>query len=197
MHLRVWMLLSVMSVIPAPSVAQMGAGAAAPPVGSTMTPAQSLEEMLNMLQGQLMGAVKAMPAEKYGFAPAASTFAAGQTTRFEGVRTFGQQVAHLAQANYFFFSTVSGTRPDADVKAIADLKTKEELVKALADSFAYAHRSLPSITAANAFEVIKGADGLHTRAAVAAFAVAHGFDHYGQLVEYLRMNGVVPPASVK
>jgi uncharacterized damage-inducible protein DinB len=81
------------------------------------------------------------------------------------------------------------------VKAIGSLTTKEQIVPALAASFAYAHRAIATITPANAFLTIKGVDGMQTRTTVAAFAVAHGFDHYGQMVEYLRMNGIVPPGS--
>ena len=92
-------------------------------------------------------------------------------------------------------TTACGIKPDVDMRAIAKLTTKDECVKALADSFAFGHKALATVTSANAFESIKGADGMHTRVTVADFAVAHGYDHYGQMVEYLRMNGIVPPGS--
>ena len=91
--------------------------------------------------------------------------------------------------------TVSGQKPDVDVDAIGKMTSKEDCLKALAGSFAFGHKAMATVTPANAFESIKGADGLHTRVEVATFAVAHGFDHYGQMVEYLRMNGIVPPGS--
>jgi UDP-N-acetylmuramyl pentapeptide phosphotransferase/UDP-N-acetylglucosamine-1-phosphate transferase len=59
----------------------------------------------------------------------------------------------------------------------------------------YAHKALATITPENAYTTIDGVDGLHTRSVVASFISAHGYDHYGQMVEYLRMNGVVPPGS--
>ena len=142
-----------------------------------------------------MGVAKEMPAEKYSFAPSAGTFAASQGAKYEGVRTFAQQIAHLAQANYYFYSVVSGQKPDTDVKAISGMTSKDQLVAALQASFEFAHKANATLTAANAFEEIKGADGMHSRIGVANFAVAHGYDHYGQLVEYLRMNGLVPPGS--
>ena len=160
-----------------------------------MAPAKAADELLNLLEEQLMGVAKEMPADKYNFAPSAGTFASPQGAKYEGVRTFGQQVAHLAQANYFFYSTVSGEKPDADVKAIGSMTTKEQLVAALQASFAFAHKATATLTPANAFEELKGADGIHSRIGLANFAVAHGYDHYGQLVEYLRMNGLVPPGS--
>ena len=175
--------------------AQMGAAAPAPAPGTMMAPSKAADELLNLLEQQLMGVVKEMPAEKYSFAPSATNFAASQGSKYEGVRTFGQQVAHLAQANYYFFSLVSGEKPDTDVKAIGSMSSKDQLVAALQSSFAFAHKATATLTPANAFEEIKGADGMHSRIGVANFAVAHGYDHYGQLIEYLRMNGMVPPGS--
>jgi uncharacterized damage-inducible protein DinB len=160
-----------------------------------MSPAKALDEMLNVYEGEAMGIVRAMPAEKYDFAPSAAIFAAGQTTKFATVRTFGQQVAHVAEANYYFYSTISGMKPDVDMKKIETMTKKDDAVAVLASSFAFGHKAIATITAANAFETIKGADGIHTRATLAAFAVAHGYDHYGQWVEYLRMNGLAPPGS--
>ena len=103
---------------------------------------------------------------------------------------------HLAQANYFFFGW-SGIKPDRDLKAIGSITTKDEAVAALEASFVYAHKAIATITTENAFVAIKPVDGFSTRTTIAAFAAAHGNDHYGQMVEYLRMNGIVPPASAK
>ena len=93
------------------------------------------------------------------------------------------------------FASFGGPKPTVDVRALGNLKTKDEIVSALQASFTYAHSAIATITPANAYQTIEGVDGMHTRATVASFAVAHGFDHYGQLVEYLRMNGIVPPGS--
>jgi uncharacterized damage-inducible protein DinB len=60
------------------------------------------------------------------------------------------------------------------------------------------HKSIATLTVANAFEVVKTPEpGLQTRSTIAMFCVAHANDHYGQMVEYLRMNGIVPPGSAK
>jgi uncharacterized damage-inducible protein DinB len=116
-------------------------------------------------------------------------------SKFDGVRTFAQQATHIISANYYFYGEVSGTKPDVDMKAIEALTKKEDIVSALAKSFAFAHKAVASVTLENAFVAIKAVDGMDTRASLAAFAVSHGYDHYGQMVEYLRMNGVVPPGS--
>ena len=171
---------------------------------ATIEPAKSFDSVLTLFEAQFMGVAKAMPAEKYGFAPNAAIFVPSQKTDYlspnnQGVRTFGQMVAHVAQANYFFASQVSGQKPDVDVKAIASMKDKDQIVAAAQGSFAFAHKAMATLTTQNAFESVSfrplGPDA--TRASVAGFLVAHGFDHYGQLAEYLRMNGIIPPASEK
>ncbi len=162
------------------------------PVGSAVTPAKALDDMLSLYEGEVMGVAKEMPADKYSFAPSAATVPGG---RFDGVRTFAQEATHVTDANYYFYSQVSGMKPDVDMKAINALTKKEDIVAALEKSFVFAHKAIATITAENAFLAIKPVDGQNTRATLAAFGVAHGFDHYGQMVEYLRMNGMVPPGS--
>jgi uncharacterized damage-inducible protein DinB len=154
---------------------------------------------LNLIESELMGAVKAMPAEKYDFAPSQTIFVQSQKTEFATVRTFAQQATHLAQANYYFYSVVSGQPMDPNAAAIGKMTKKDDIVAALAGSFAYARKAIATITAANAFEVVKSPEPgmLATRATLAQFAISHANDHYGQMVEYLRMNGIVPPASAK
>lgn len=167
-----------------------------PPIGTKEDPAKAVDGLLTLMELQVVGAAKAMPADKYSFAPAQGIFAPGQTTQFDRVRTFVAQVTHLAQANYFFFGW-SGIKPDRDLKAVGSITTKDEAVAALEASFVYAHKAISTITTDNAFVAIKPIDGYSTRVTISAFAAAHGNDHYGQMVEYLRMNGIVPPASAK
>jgi uncharacterized damage-inducible protein DinB len=173
--------------------AQMGAP---PPLGTKEDPAKAMDGLLSMMEVQVVGAAKAMPADQYSFAPAQSIFTPGQKTQFDTVRTFVAQVTHLAQANYFFFGW-SGIKPDRDLKAIGSITTKDEAVAALEASFLYAHKAIATSTTENALIAIKPIDGFSTRATITSFAAAHGYDHYGQMVEYLRMNGMVPPASAK
>lgn len=189
------------------TAAQAQTGGDGKPAQATVTdPSKSFDAILSLFEKEFMGLAKAMPAEKYNFAPSAAIFVESQKTDYlspnnKGVRTFAEQVKHVAQANYFFASNFSGLKPDADVKAIGDLKDKDQIVAAAQGSFDFAHKAMAALTTQNAFENISaqikvfGPDS--TRASVAGFLVAHGFDHYGQLAEYLRMNGVVPPASQK
>lgn len=154
-----------------------------------MPPAKPLDAMLSMMENEVVGVAEAMPADKYDFAPT--------NGRFTGVRTFAQQIRHVTQVNYALFHgwNVPGYVNPA---SLDHLKTKAELVKALKASYAFEHRAIATITAENAFLPVKTYEPpTATRATIAAFAMAHSMDHYGQLVEYLRDNGIIPPASRK
>jgi hypothetical protein len=180
--------------------AQMGGGAApkiAP--GTMIEPAKSFDAMLSSFEAEMMGVAKEMPAEKYSFAPSAAIFVGSHKTDYlspndKGVQTFGQMVAHVAQANYFYAGSLSGLKPDVDVKAIGSLTDKDKIVAALAESFWFSQKAIGTLKAQNSVDSVRGAQ---TRASLAGGLVAHGFDHYGHLAEYLRMNGTIPPSSKK
>lgn len=169
------------------ALAQAPAAPPKPAVGSAVAPAQIYSHLLDLMESEFVSAAEAMPEDKYDFAPPVT---AGE---FKGVRTFGEQVKHVADANYYFFANPGTTEAEGKAKsdAIKNLKTKAEIVQALKDSFNQAHAYVDAITPGNAF--IQTENG--TRAGMAAFGLAHFMDHYGQMVEYLRMNGIVPPAS--
>jgi uncharacterized damage-inducible protein DinB len=175
--------------------AQTGSTSAKVDTGSEMSPVQAQDELLNLLQHEFMGVAQAMPAEKYAFATSTAIFKTSQGAKYDGVRTFAQEISHVTTANYYFASKILGEKMPVDSKSIESLTTKQELLKAAADSFAYAHKALATITPENAYTTIDGVDGLHTRSVIASFISAHGYDYYGQMVEYLRMNGIVPPGS--
>lgn len=174
--------------------AQMGGMGGAPAVapGSQVDPAKSFDASVSQIERLWTGAAEAMPADKYGFAPSAAIFVPGQPVKYDGVRTYAQIVTHTIQANYSFFSAIGGIKPDVDTAAIGKLTSKDDIVKALAATFAFAHKAVANVTAANAFESTRGTQ---TRATTLAAAVGHAEDEYGQAVEYLRMNGIIPPAS--
>lgn len=150
------------------------------------TPAQVVDQLLNAVERDMVPLVEAMPADKFNFAPT--------NGNFKGVRTFAQQVQHVAVANYYMFGDASGIKPEhmADLK---NMKTKAQLVQALKESFAFAHRAIGTLNNQNALDPVKPVDGISTRAGVMVFAIVHMNDHFGQMVEYLRMNGIVPPSS--
>jgi hypothetical protein len=115
------------------------AASAKPAVGTAIPPAQIYGKILASLETNFVSAAEAMPEDKYDFAPPVT---AGE---FKGVRTFGGEVKHVAQANAFFFHDPNA--PLVDTRADYDkLKTKAEIVKALKDSFAMAHAYVDAIT---------------------------------------------------
>ncbi len=165
---------------------------AAPPAATpaTYSPAESLGAILGLTQMEVVSAAEAMPADKYDFAPPTSM------GEFKGVRTFGEQVKHLAQANYQLLKGI-GVPGAVDPKTLDGLKSKDDLVKALKDSYAYAHTVVDSLTPENSRDAVAGFPPQFkaTKASMVTFMIMHTMDHYGQMVVYLRMNGIVPPAS--
>jgi len=163
------------------------AAPATPAVGTPIPPAQTYGKVLSIMEQQFVSAAEAMPEDKFNFAPPATL------GEFKDVRTFAQQIKHVAESNYYFFGGPDFT--DAGAKAMSDsiekLTTKADILKALKDSMAKAHAYVDTITPENAF--VQTAHG--TRAGMASFGIAHMMDHYGQIVVYLRLNGIVPPAS--
>lgn len=153
-----------------------------PPVGSKISPAQTFTKLLSTFETEIVGVAEAMPEDKYNFAPTQG--------EFKGVRTFAQQVKHVAESNYYFWGAFGGSSAEGGA-SIDKLTTKADIVKALKDSFVIAHKAVDGMTTENAFEMTKTG----TRAGMTALGLAHTMDHYGQMVEYLRMNGIVPPAS--
>jgi uncharacterized damage-inducible protein DinB len=152
--------------------------------------AATVAQWFTMIEQSFIALADAMPADKYDFKPT--------TGKFENVRTFGEQVKHVACANFAFFNQIEKLTPPAECSAGGPNPaiTKSELMKYLRESFEYAQRVLKTMTSANALESVSGPyGGNSTRLGITTLAVWHASDHYGQLVVYLRMNGIVPPAS--
>jgi uncharacterized damage-inducible protein DinB len=162
------------------------------PPQSAPTVSSVLDKSLEGVEKEFVSAAEAMPAEKYNFAPT--------NGEFKGVRTFAQQVKHVAAVNHLIFSLMLGEAPpkDGDENGPASIKTKDDIVQYLKDSFALGHRALAAMDESNYVAPIPspfGGGSTTTRLRLAVLIVGHCFDHYGQMVEYLRMNGIVPPAS--
>lgn len=155
--------------------------------------ASVLNSQLSGVERELVPAAEAMPADKFEFAPAQG--------EFKGVRNFGSQIKHVAAVNYMIGGAILGEKPPVDIgsdeNGASNVKSKDEIVQYLKDSFAYLHKAVNSVTEGNMLEPITApwGDAKTTRLAMSVIGVGHPFDHYGQIVEYLRMNGIVPPAS--
>ena len=155
---------------------------------------RALQTLLKIVQKEIASAVNAMPADKFGFAPTDG--------EFKGVRTFGQMVKHLSATNHILAAAALGEEPPADAGdelGPEAVRTKAEILNYLDGSFAHLSKAIEAIgqtnQPVNASPISPLKPGEVTRTALIVESLVHAFDHYGQMVEYLRMNGVVPPAS--
>jgi hypothetical protein len=178
------LILAVMAFVSTLATSQMT------PPPPAKTPGAAIDAVLSIAEGEFVAAADAMPEDKYSFAPTSG--------EFKGVRTFAEEVKHVAAVNYVFGATILNEKPPVDTggeNGPESVKTKADIMKFLKDSFAYLHKALASINEKNQLDVVELFGMKFARSSVGTFSTAHPFDHYGQMVEYLRMNGIIPPAS--
>ena len=154
----------------------------------------ALQSLSTIVEKEIISAVDAMPADKFGFAPTDG--------EFKGVRTFGQMVKHFSATNHILAAAALGEEPPADAGdelGPENVRTKAEILTYLRSSFAHLDKAIEAIgqtnIPVNASPISPLKRSEVTRSALIVESLVHAFDHYGQIVEYLRMNGVVPPAS--
>jgi hypothetical protein len=159
--------------------------------GAKQTIAQIEDRQLSYLERDIVPLAEAMPADKYDFAPTQG--------EFKGVRTFAQQMSHVATVMYSVSAKVLDEKAPVDIgndeNGPGSLKGKDAIVKYLKDAFTYSHKAMNSLTDQNFVELVQAYGDKVPRGVVAGELVWHGFDHYGQAVVYARMNGIIPPAS--
>ena len=165
---------------------------AAKPNDEPRSVSQVLDGSAGNMEREFVSAAEAMPEDRYGFAPSSG--------EFKGVRTFAQQVKHVAAVNYILGASILQEKPPADVAGESgpdSITTKTDILKYLKASFEYAHKAIGTINEKNLLAPIKWpfGDRPSSRLELAGVVTSHGFDHYGQIVIYLRSNGIVPPAS--
>lgn len=155
--------------------------------------ASMVDREVSAVEKQVVDAAEAMPEEKFNFTPESLSIPGDE---YKGVRSFAVQVKHIASSNYFIWSPLTGDAVPVAIKdgnGPAEMKSKAEIVKFLKESFALGHKAAATLTPENMMQPY--ASGKSARLDRAEFGVAHAYNHYGQMVEYLRMNGIVPPAS--
>ena len=156
------------------------------------TVTEVLDHTVSNLELEFVPAAEAMPEDKYGFAPT--------NGEFNGVRTFAQQIKHVAAVNYELGAAILQEKPPVDIgeeAGPASITSKADVLKFLKDSFAYVHKAVQTINEKNEVETVRSpfGEGKVSRLGLACSVSWHGYDHYGQMVVYLRMNGITPPAS--
>jgi uncharacterized damage-inducible protein DinB len=178
------------------SAAALGAPAAP---ATQLTPqaaptiASVVDTEVSGIEKDFVAAAEAMPEDKFNFSPENLKIPGSD---YKGVRTFAGQVKHVAVANHFLWAPLTGDTVPEDWEkenAPENLKSKAEIIQFLKESFALGHKAAATLTAENILQ--SAGHSKSTRLFLATFGVAHAYDHYGQMVEYLRMNGIVPPAS--
>jgi hypothetical protein len=166
---------------------------AAPPPTSV---GAALDREITLAERQVMAAVEAMPADKFNFTPESLDI---KGANFKGVYSFAGLVKHLAAANYFLWNGAGGDKVPAiitGVKGPESMTARAEIIQLLKDSWASGHHAAAALTPENSLDMVPGpGGGKQARVFGLTFAVAHAYDEYGQMVEYLRMCGIVPPAS--
>jgi uncharacterized damage-inducible protein DinB len=199
-HLRIFCLF-VLACFATGAFAQAAKPTATPNAQAKKTEpptiASAVDQQITILEREFVGAAEAMPDDKFNFAPGSLDIA---NSEYKGVKTFAEEVRHVAATNYLLWGAITGDKSPIESKednGPSSLTTKAEIVKYLKDSFALGHKAAKSITAETAIAQVPSpfGQGQTTKLFCATFAVAHAFDHYGQMVEYLRMNGIIPPAS--
>ena len=153
------------------------------------TASQVVDFWVTNTEQLLISAADAMPESRYSFAPS--------NGEFSGVRTFAEQVKHLAAANYQLAAATLGEEPPAgtDRETAPDsVRTKAQVMDYVRGSFAALHRAAAALNEKNMDDPIPS-KGNRTRLLMLIDALVHSSNHYGQMVEYLRMNSIVPPAS--
>jgi hypothetical protein len=165
------------------------------PIKPAATIASVMNAQLRLLESQLVPAAEAMPEAKYAFVP--------EQHGFDGVRTFALQLKHVATSNIIFYSAIVGEPLPPGVTIVGatngpdEIRTKAEILSYLKASFALGHRAIATPTARGAANRLAKSPipGMDTPLALASWSCAHAWDHYGQIVAYLRLNDIVPPAS--
>lgn len=157
------------------------------------TIATSVDDEISAIEKQLIDAVQAMPEARFDFSPQSLAI---PRSDYAGVRTFALQVKHVAASNYALWSPLTGETIPDDFRGgngPERVKSKADILQFLNDSFVLGHKAAATLTAGNMLQ--SPGRSTSSRFHLATFGVAHAYDHYGQIVEYLRMNGIVPPAS--
>ncbi len=160
--------------------------AQAPATAPAAAPANALSAgqkmVYTIVKNNIIRAAEKMPEENYSFKPVPE------------VKTFGQMIGHVADAQYAFCSAVLGEEnPKLNIEKTKT--TKAELVQALKDAFAYADKAYDGMTDAQATQMIKFFGQDLAKLTTLSFNTAHNDEHYGNLVTYLRIKGIIPPSS--
>jgi uncharacterized damage-inducible protein DinB len=173
----------LLAVVTAVSFVLLGQEKSQAPAVPPMNPITASEKGLySFVSNAVIGAAQKMPEENYSFKPTPE------------VRSFGQLVGHVADANYMFCSQASGeANPMKDIEKTKTSKT--DLVAAVKGAVAYCNKAFDSMTDAKGSQMVKFMNFDIAKITLFSLNTAHTDEHYGNMVTYLRLKGIVPPTS--
>lgn len=157
--------------------------------------ATAIDSEISNIEKQFVDVAEAMPEDKFSSSPESFNVPGSE---FKGVRTFATQIRHVAADNFAIWAPLTGKPEPAGINAPNgpdDMKSRAEILKFLKDSFAYSHDAVTGLSSENSLDLVEFRGRKVTRISLVILALTHSNDHYGQLVEYLRLNGIVPPGS--
>lgn len=154
-----------------------------PAAASAQAVTQSLQGLFNVTKTNILASAQMLDEELYAFRPT------------EDVRSMGELFAHIANAQYAFCSAAAGESSPATENFEQSRTTKAGIVEALELGFGYCDDVYADMTDAKGAGAVTFFNGPNTSHGVLAFNSAHNYEHYGNLVTYMRLNGIVPPSS--
>jgi hypothetical protein len=156
----------------------------------------AIERQFNKIESDILTSAEAMPEDKFDFTPESLDI---KNSQFKGVRTFAGQIMHLATDNIFIWSAINGdsVRDDnTDVNGPKNIKTKKYVIDYLKSSFAIGRKAVSTLTTKNAMDMVEFRGRKLSKLDLAFYALTHANEHYGQMVIYLRMCGIIPPPTI-
>lgn len=156
----------------------------------------AIERQFDKIENDILSTAEAMPEEKFYFTPDSLHI---KNSQFMGVRTFAGQLMHLATDNTLIWSAITGDAVRTDIEDVngpKNIKTKKDIIEYVKSSFAIGRKAISTLTSQNAMDMIQFRWRKLPRLDLAFYALTHANEHYGQMVIYLRMCGIIPPPTV-
>ncbi|HEY1870589.1 MAG TPA: DinB family protein [Chitinophagaceae bacterium] len=156
----------------------------------------AIERQFNKIESDILSSAQAMPEDKFNFTPESLNI---KNSDFKGVRTFAGQIMHLATDNILIWSTITNASVSVDIEDVngpKNIKSKKDVIDYLKSSFAIGRNAISTLTTQNAMTLIDFRGRQLSKLDLAFYALTHANEHYGQMVIYLRMNGIIPPPTI-
>jgi uncharacterized damage-inducible protein DinB len=156
----------------------------------------AIERQFNKIESDILSSAQAMPDDKFNFTPENLNI---KNSDFKGVRTFGGQIMHLATDNILIWSAITNASVRADIEDVngpKNIQSKKDVINYLKSSFAIGRNAISTLTTQNVMTLIEFRGRQLSKLDLAFYALTHANEHYGQMVIYLRMCGIIPPPTI-